>query len=304
MKRNPEKATHLNAEARAFLMRSDFERKMMIEADRFVKYDLADQILKHLNEKLLVTEHVRKNRPIGATIIADAGNGKSSILNMFQQLHPPHRRLDGTVCVRIVTIEPPRGAKVLDLYRLVLRQLAAAGNTKDELRLQEQIKDLFESLGVLMLVIDEFHNTLNANGKPRGDLLDALKWFNNDLKVPIVVAGVDLVRDALKKDGYDQMITRSEPIELPRWDHNDAFLELLDALEASLPLWKPSKLADDQRAVSLILQRGSKRIGGMWEFLSRCAKVAIDSGEEKITYDMLKTTPFVPPDDRGEGSLF
>ncbi len=304
MNRNPENVIHLNAEARAYLMRSDFERKMMIEADRFVKYDLADQILKHLNEKLLVAEHVRKNRPIGATIIADAGNGKSSILNMFQQLHPPHRRSDGTVCVRIVTIEPPRGAKVLDLYRLVLRQLAAAGNIKDELRLQEQIKDLFESLGVLMLVVDEFHNTLNANGKPRGDLLDALKWFNNDLKVPIVVAGVDLVRDALKKDGYDQMITRSEPIELPLWDNNNAFLELLDALEASLPLWKPSKLADDQRAVSLILQRGSKRIGGMWEFLSRCAKVAIDSGKEQITSEILNTTPFVPPDDRGEGSLF
>jgi hypothetical protein len=304
VERDLNKVTHLNDQAKAYLERSDEERKLMIEADRWLTYPIAKNVVEVLDEKLFVAQNVRKNRPLGVVLAADGGNGKTSLLKHFLSTHPPKRLEDGRRMVPVMMIETPR-ATVRNLYGLILKQLqASVGQKDDEIRMKEQIQDLFETLEVRMLMLDEAHNMLNAPQQRRGEFLEALIWLNNNLQIPLVVAGVPTVRDAIRKDGYDQLATRLEPIELPIWKHDDDYTDLLANFERTIPLWNESNIADNSKITDAILYKSSGRIGAIWEFLIRCAKNAIKTKVEQITLEIVETTTFVPPNEHGSGSLF
>ncbi len=304
MERNLKNVTHLHEEAKAYLEKSDEERKLMIEADRWLTYPIAQDVLKLLNEKLFVAQNVRKNRPMGVLLDADGGNGKTSLLKHFLLTNPPKRVDDGRRIVPVMMIETPR-ATVRNLFSLILRQLqASVGQKDDEIRMKEQIEDLFDTLEVRMLMFDEAHNMLSTSQLRRGEFLQELIWLNNKLQIPLVVAGVPSVRDAIKKDGFDQLVTRLEPIELPIWKNVDDYLDLLANFERTIPLWNESNIADNSKISDLILYKSSGRIGAMWELLIRCAKNAIDTQVEQITLEIVEKVKFVPPDEHGSGSLF
>ena len=304
MERNIKNVTHLNDEAKAYLERPDEERKLMIEADRWLTYPVAQDVLKLLDEKLFVAQNVRKNRPLGLLLEAEGGNGKTSMLKHFLLSNPPKRLDDGRRIVPVMLIDTPR-ATVRNLFSLILRQLqASVGQKDDEIRMKEQIEDLFETLEVRMLMFDEAHNMLSTPQQRRGEFLQELIWLNSKLQVPLIIAGVPTVRDAIKKDGFDQLATRLEPIELPIWKKDDDYLDLLSNFERTIPLWKESNIADNNKISDLILYKSSGRIGAMWELLIRCAKNAIDNKVEQITLEIVENVKFVPPNEHGSGSLF
>ena len=110
-------------------------------------------------------------------------------------------------------------------------------------------------------------------------ILDAIRLLANDLRVPLVCAGTHEANQALMTD--QQLADRFEALELPVWENDQTFYQLLASFESILPLRQPSEFRDPkvhQRILSLtegVLVR-------ICPLIERAAVEAIRSGKERI----------------------
>jgi hypothetical protein len=107
----------------------------------------------------------------------------------------------------------------------------------------------------------------------------------NDLHIPLVCVGTYEANQALMTD--QQLADRFEAAELPAWEDDQTFQQLLLSFEAILPLRLPSDLRDPkvhQRILSLtegVLVR-------ICRLLDTAAIEAIRSQKERIDLSLLK----------------
>jgi len=93
-----------------------------------------------------------------------------------------------------------------------------------------------------MLVVDELHNILSGTQAQQRRLLNLIRWFGNELQIPLTGVGTVEVLRAIQSN--DQCTNRFVPCALPLWSDDDDFRRLLNTLEAVLPLRKRSDLED------------------------------------------------------------
>lgn len=74
------------------------------------------------------------------------------------------------------------------------------------------------------------------------------------------------------------------------------FQMLLASFESTLPLRKPSSLAEERLAIKLSMSEGT--IGELSRILVAAATYAIDSGEERINEKVLRAINWEPPSER------
>jgi len=285
---------HLSKTAQQALLLPTAERINYVRSSRWIGYGRAKYILDRLED--LMT-YPKKHRMPNLLIVGDTNNGKSMIINRFASKHPACDCPDeATIHVPVLLIESPPVPSEGRLYDKILAKLFAPYrvNDKPERKLQEVIK-LLRRIGTRIIIIDEIHNLLAGSSSKQKEYLNVIKALGNELQISIVGAGT---KDALRAVNTDQQLgNRFEPINLPKWENDEEFLQLLASYEHMLPLQFESDLTDQEMAMKLlVLSEGN--IGELSELLARATVYAIEVKIEKITKTTLDNIGWIPPSKR------
>lgn len=272
---------HLSPEVVPVLQQAKAERVEFCLKDRWIGYTRAMAILDQLDD---LVNYPRSLRMPNLLIVGRSGNGKSSLLEHFCHRHPVQVAADGSPNMPILYIEMPETPSEGEFWSLILWTLLISHREKDPASIKKrQARSSIQYARVRVLVIDEFHNLTNA-GRKAGDLLAAIRGLSNALKLCVVASGTEKAINALNSD--PQMKSRFQPALLDRWMLNTEYLRMLVSYERLLPLAKPSGLATRPLAPK-IYDMGGGTIGDTIKVLKAAAVKAIESGEERITRELL-----------------
>lgn len=265
------------------------ERIAFCQADRWVGYTRATQILSQLDQLAIYPKTLRMPNIL---VVGRSGNGKSSILERFTNRHPVQESATGSPIAPVLPIEMPETPDESELWSTILWGLGISHREKDPASLKKrQVKSAMYYAQVRILVIDEFNNLVNA-GRVAGDLLAAIKGLSNELKISVVAAGTQSSINALNSD--PQMKSRFEPAVLDRWKLDAEYLRFLASYERLLPLAEPSGLATREIAPKLYGMAGDT-IGATVKLLKSAAVAAIESGRERIDINILDRVSWTRP---------
>lgn len=298
--KEPENYAHLSAETRKVVELPDDERIKYIRGPLWIGYPAAQKALKKL-ETLLA--HPKKDRMPNLLLVGETNNGKTTIINRFQQKHPGYTdETTGRVVMPVFTIQVPPVPDEVRFYNTILEKLLAP--YKDRERADKklfQVAKILERLQTRLMVLDEIHHIIAGNLSRQRQFLNSIKYLSNELKISLVGVGTGDAFNAITTD--PQLSNRFEPLVLPRWKSDDDFLQLLASFEYLTPLKKPSGLADDTAIVEKILSLSEGFIGEISTVLTEAAVVAVEKKEERITVKILSGIDYFSPSQRKKRRL-
>jgi len=286
---------HLTPKTQKLLQLSDEERINAIRSTRWVGYPRAKRILAKMEELLC---YPKSDRMPNLLIIGDTNNGKTMLVKRFCNMHPASDNPEGeSVIVPVLYIECPPKPDEGRLYDEILGKLYERFKERDKsAKKQARVLHVCEIIGVKMIILDEVQHILAGSQNQQRLFLNVLKTLGNKLKIPIIAVGVREAFNAIQTDA--QLANRFELAPLPRWRLGDEDYErLLASFEALLPLKESSYLYENQLANKLYVMTDGY-IGELSRLLSRAAVDAINSGEEKITKEILNRLDWVAPTER------
>lgn len=285
---------HLNEPARKTAALPDEERIEQIRQVRWITYTRARQALNRLEDLL---SHPPTHRMPCLLLVGSTNNGKTAIVNRFEQLHPASDIPGGdAVHVPVLTVQAPPIPEENRFYAGILDSLdAPCRPSESAARRQSQVLKVLRAVRLRLLIVDEVHHIVAGYIGKQRIFLNVLKYLANELCIPLVAVGtVDAVR-AIHTD--PQLANRFDPMALPNWDLNREFQMLLASFESTLPLRKPSSLADERLAIRL-LSMSEGTIGELSRLLVAAATHAIRSGEERVNEKVLRAINWEPPSER------
>src|SRR6516225_5081128 len=275
---------HLQAFSRAVAPLSSEERITWIRQERWIQYPRAKRILERLVDLIDYPPH---DRMPCLVIYGATGMGKTRIVQKFLRDNRAHfdRKL-GRTRVPVVSIQMPPAPVERDLYEEILVAMCgvfAYGTSVTTLR--HRIRALARQLEVRLLIIDEIHSLLAGTFREQRIILNAIRFLANDLQIPLVCLGTEEANRALMTD--QQLADRFAAAELPAWENDAAFEQLLLSFESVLPLRRPSEFRDP-KTHQRILSLTEGVLGRICRLMEMAAIEAIRSGEERITLSLLK----------------
>jgi hypothetical protein len=275
---------HLHSSQHEIARLSSEERILWIRQERWIQYPRAKRILERLADLVDYPPH---DRMPCLVIYGGTGMGKTRVVQKFLPDNRAHfdRKL-GRTRVPVVSIQMPPAPVERDLYEEILVAMGgvfAYGTSVTTLR--HRIRALARQLEVRMLVIDEIHSLLAGSFREQRIILNAIRFLANDLRIPLVCLGTEQANQALMTD--QQLADRFSAAELPAWENDPSFEQLLLSFESILPLQRSSEFRDpkfQQRVLSLT----EGVLGRICRLVETAAIEAIKSGEERISVSLLK----------------
>ena len=286
--------SHLNEVARALLDGSDENRILAIEEGSWIPYQRAVEILQRMEELL---NYPRVTRMPNMLLVAPSNNGKSSILKRFMFRFPTDPNIAGDAIVApVVLVEAPSTPDTDDLYCRILQALSVPYKPSAKVKEKyHQVKTLFLTIGVRMLIIEEIQHLIAGSLNKQRDFRNAIKSLSNETQVVIVASGIEDAFNAFNTD--EQLSSRFVPEFLPKWRLNQELGSLLMTLERRTPLKQPSGLADTALAQKILwLSEGT--IGDICDLVKMAAIGAIRNGDERISVELLDAIRWTPPSKR------
>jgi hypothetical protein len=274
---------HLQAPSRVLAELSAQERIAWIRQDRWIHYPRAQRILEQLAD---LVDYPPRDRMPCLVIFGSTGMGKTRVVQKFLRDNRAHfdRRL-GRTRTPVVSIQMPPTPNERDLYEEILSAMGGVFSHGTSVTiLRHRIRTLARQLEVRMLIIDEIHSLLAGTFREQRVILNAIRFLANDLRIPLVCLGTEEANQALMTD--QQLADRFAAAELPTWENDAYFEQLLLSFESILPLRLPSELRDPkihQRILSLT----EGVLGRICKLIETAAIEAIRSGEERIALALL-----------------
>lgn len=288
----PDDLSHLHPSAQRLAQLPAAERLRHVRADRWVGYTRASQAIEQL--ETLLAWPSRQRMP-NLLLTGPTNNGKSMIIEKFRRAHPPVSHPDREE-IPVLVVQMPSEPSTARFYAALLAATGAPARARARLpELEQLVLRVLRATGVRMLVIDELHNILGGRGESRREFLNLLRFLGNELRVPIVGAGIRDAYLAIRADG--QLENRFAPFTLPTWEPGPEACSLLASFAASFPLHRPSPIAATEMA-SYLLTRSEGTIGELARLLTDAAVAAIESGEEAINQRTLQLAPYAGPSER------
>jgi chromosomal replication initiation ATPase DnaA len=275
---------HLNSSTAQALDLPDEIRMELADHTRWVGYTQAQKILKKLDYLFTCTP---SHRPPCLLLVGDTGNGKSALLERYCQSHPNYEQPeDGRLLRPVLYVQAPHKTEEKAFYSGILEALGAPYPANEHIiNRQWRVIHLLRAVKVRVLVIDEIHNILSGTQKTHRDFLAVLRFLTNELRIPLVGAGIRTAQNAV---GYDpQLDSRFEKVYLPHWQMGTEYLRLLASFERMLPLKLPSNLTQDSIAQEL-MNRSKGNLAKLTMLLRRATMTAIENKVECINLSVLK----------------
>jgi hypothetical protein len=276
-------SSHLASAVRPALDLPNDQRINTLYRRAWIGYELAQS---HLAELEFLLQMPARDRPINKLLYGRSDNGKSSIVKLLAIRHPRRILPDGNGEIPVALVLMPSKPDESEFWSAVLNSMKIPHRENADFKIKRRrALDILQLYGTRMVVLDEMHNILQGTVSAQKHFLTILKNLTLEITIPIVAVGTE---DALHTFTTDpQFDTRFDPLELPGWKDDDRFKRLLASWEKLLPLRQPSHLADPAMATRLhILSDGV--IGGLERVLQQAGRIAINTGEERITLNILK----------------
>lgn len=278
--------SHLEERIRHKLKWDDRSRIRSFRKPEWINYREASEIFARMEKLLNITE---KKRNDGLLIWTPANNGKSSLLRKFLEKHPVNIEVDESGCyIPVVLIDSPPEPDISWLLNEILVFLNAPYKQREKPEGKiRQIQELFRRLGVKMLIIDEISDMVSGSANKQRVFLRFIKQMSTRFEIPIVLSGTKDIVSVIATD--KQVDSRFKKIELPEWKMDGDLVGLLAAFEKLAPLKNPSHLIlpENRDIVAAIHEKSLGRIGWITEILEEAVEMAIISGEERITKDII-----------------
>mgnify|MGYP005823623195 FL=1 len=275
---------HLAPGAAALANSPNEKRIRAIRSDRWVGFDRARRVLRHLDG---LCEHPPSTRPPGLAIYGHSGMGKTMLVEKFKRDHPPIiDHSTGVESMPVLAITLTSRPTERRIYGQLLMAMGASINERLTLmELEIRTVLLLKSNNVRVLVFDEVHNLLAGTPREQRVILQLLRYLSNEIKASLVCLGVSEARDAIAGD--TQLARRLDQFVLPRWKADEEFQELVTAILRSLPLKLPSALSSQSlRHLSRLGDGITARVFGI---LNELAIEAIQDGTERITDENIES---------------
>lgn len=282
---------HIHPDFRHVLGMSNAERREFLDQPRWIGYPGAHQILETLTGLL---HKPRRPRMPNLLIVGEPNNGKTTTVHRFNAIAGvSYVNEDADPVKPVILAEAPPSADEKGLYISILERFFAPYRATDPAtKLRYQVIHLFRSCHVAILIIDEFHSLLTGPAHKQREVMNALKLLCNELAIPIVGVGT---RDAIRVLHTDpQHASRFDVMTLPLWQKNKEFQRLLAGFEKVLPLKQRSRIYEPEVAAKLHAISGGN-LGDLHRLLVECALEAIESGEERITPDLIEKKKWIRP---------
>ena len=284
--------SHIHADFRHVAGLSNEERIRFLYEPRWIGYPQADEIIQRLR---VLLELPSRPRMLNLLVVGEPNNGKTTLVRRFIKVHGQSHvdGEDGEPHIPVVLAEAPPKPDERGLYVSILERFQTPYRASDPIsKMRYQLVHLMRYCHVRMLIIDEFHSLLTGTPVKQREVMNAIKLLCNELGVPIVGVGtVEAVR-VLHSD--PQHASRFDVVRLGLWELDRAFIQLLVSFERILPLRMPSKLNQKELACSLHSISGGN-LGDLHRLLIECAIEAINSGEERITPEIVEKNSWVKP---------
>lgn len=287
--------SHLAEHVRQNMVLSDDERVNLLYADRWIGYQQAIKVLKMLTD---ILNRPRKIRPECLLIVGDSNMGKTTIIHEFTKKNYINRVDDIdmeliSLIKPVISIQAPAKANVKDLYINILEHFFVPFRETDpETKLRNQTIHLLRKYETKMLIIDELHNCLSGSARQQQEMMNTLKTLSNELCLNIIGVGTREAPLILHTDA--QYASRFDIVDLPIWKLNESFLRLLLSYVRLLPLKKVSNL-ESQEIATLLYEISGGNFGDLNRLLVECAKMAIETGKEEITLEIVKKFTWLKP---------
>jgi len=216
------------------------ERKDIIRSDRWIAFDRATSVL---NRLISLMEMPQQNRMPGLMVYGSSGIGKTMIATRMAARFPAEYNQElGVTRTPILLLQAPPAPDERRFYQHILSTIGApvfGRHTVAELEIRA-LNHLRE-MDLKMIMIDEVHNLLAGTFREQRRFLNMLRFLTNDLKVSLVVFGVNEAVDAIRGD--DQLARRLDEHYLPLWEDDVEFSRLIQTLISAMTLEKTSSLS-------------------------------------------------------------
>lgn len=284
-------AKHIHESFRGVLELSPQERVRFLYEPRWIGYARAKLILDDMAALLRMPKVARMRNML---IVGDSNNGKTKVIERFKELHGQGFVSEDSESIRpVIVVESPPSADEKGLYVSILSQFWSPykkNGTVTELRY-----DAISRLRLCkaeILIVDEIHSLLVGPAAKLRMVMNTIKMLCNELRIPIVGVGT---RDAVRVLHSDpQHASRFDVYALPLWKLDPEFQTLLAGFESVLPLKQPSHLASPEMA-TLLHDICEGNLGDLHRLLIECSKVAIETGKECITREIVTSKAWVKP---------
>jgi len=271
------------------------ERKARCEEKRWIPYEGARTAYNRL-EKLLSSP--RQQRPECMMLVAPTGNGKSMVLEEFRDAHLADDNIEGEAAhVPVLYLCIPEEPSLNLIWMMILDMLCSpvnAASTKADRR--REVYSLLKKTNVKVLLVDELHFLASASSEERLKILHFLQMVGNEARIHVAAAGTQEGKRMLQSDPH--LLNRFDIYKLPLWSDGRDFRVLLASFESLMPLRRPSRLGQTDALAHYILRKSDGMIGEIFKILYRSAHLAIDSGEEAITMNILRGIYYESPTER------
>jgi Cdc6-like AAA superfamily ATPase len=286
---------HLENKTRDFVETASLDDRILATRSfKWVGYTHAINILKKMDDCMT---YPKSHRMPNILLVGDSNNGKTAILNRFNQRHLSYIDKESDKLINpVVFIQAPPEPDEKRFYNAILEKLFAPYRTSEKIDSRYmRVKNLLFDLETKILIIDEIHHVLAGSASKQRSFLNVIKHLSNDLQIPLVCSGTKMAFNAIQTD--HQLANRFEPRVLPRWSNDLELKRLLISFERLLPLKKESNLIENSM-VSKILSLSDGLIGEVAKILELSTVLALESGGEKITKNIVNSIDYISPQER------
>lgn len=285
---------HLTPETAEIALYDDQKRLEFLREPIWISYTRAEKLIDLMQEYLQMPKRARMKNLL---FIADSNMGKTTILERFTLKNPPVEYQDehGMYHTRVpvVMIQAPTIADEKNLYASILNRYWTSFRPSDTtIKLRHHMYAQMRECDTQMLIIDEIHNLVDTTVVKQRQIMNAIKTLGNELKIPIVAAGINTAATIISND--PQLASRYSTVKMHGWKLDREFLGLLKGFEKRLPLRKPSMLYGREKA-PLLLSICEGNLGNLHTLLTECAKEAIREKTEEITVEIIKKHQWIRP---------
>ncbi|CAN5302827.1 hypothetical protein BH10PSE8_BH10PSE8_04090 [soil metagenome] len=279
---------HLTESVRPWLQKPAAERIAHLQAPRWIGTQAARDAIGMLQACL---DRAPALRTRGVMLIGPYANGKSMIAERFAIMD--RRRAEAERNARrVVLVQTREGFGLVNFYAGILAALEAPQiKARDSSAKAEQLDHLLRQLKPHVMIFDEFHNCLRGRGRDIEAVFAVLRRFGRDYDLAPVLVGELAIFDHIMLTA--EMASRFQLAPVPRWSYDEAYLSLLDSLEAALPLAQASGLSDEPTA-RLVFELSEGLIGETVAIVTSAAIDAVRSGAERISRDDLRDLGYIP----------